>query len=107
MHLLFSIRPFWRLSDLTMEIKKASTAFINDNKLIKGKFQWQESYGAFSYSRWDVEKICNYIANQKKHHQKKTFREEYLEFLEEFDIEFNEKYLFSWLDSKEEPITSQ
>jgi len=105
MHMLVAIRPACRLSDLVMEIKKASTSFINAKRFVRKKFHWQESYGAFSYSRWDVDMISAYIRNQKEHHRKKSFREKYLEVLEQFDIEFNSNHLFTWLDTKEQPLS--
>lgn len=65
---------------------------------MKGKFSWQEGYGAFSYSHSQIENVYNYILNQEQHHHKKTFKEEYVEFLEKFQIEFDEKYLFKWIE---------
>ncbi|MBU2445987.1 MAG: transposase [Bacteroidetes bacterium] len=84
-------------SDLVRDIKNNSTNFINDNKLVKGKFSWQEGYGAFSYGHSQIERVYNYILNQEKHHKKKTFREEYLDFLKKFEIKYDEKYLFKWI----------
>lgn len=71
---------------------------INDHKLVKGKFSWQEGYGAFSYGHSQIETVYNYIFNQEEHHRKKTFREEYLDFLKEFKVEYDGKYLFEWMD---------
>jgi putative transposase len=99
-HILVSVRPACRVSDLVREIKKSSTEFINLNRFVKGKFYWQEGYGVFSYSRWDVDMIIAYIRNQKEHHQKKSFRQEYMEFLKEFEIEYQEEYLFDWIDEE-------
>lgn len=61
---------------------------------MQGKFSWQEGYGAFSYSKWDVEKINNYVRNQKIHHKQKTFSEEYQTLLDDFDVPFDERYIF-------------
>ena len=97
-HILLNIRPSCRLSDLVREIKKSSTEFINTQHLAKGHFSWQEGYGAFSYSRWDVDRIIDYIKNQKQHHERKSFHEEYLDFLKESDIDYNDEYLFGWID---------
>lgn len=86
------------IQDLVKEIKRSSTAFINDNKLCSQKFQWQRRYGVFSYSSKEVDIIIKYIKNQEEHHRKKSFRMEYLESLEKFDIEFNEEYVFEFFD---------
>jgi hypothetical protein len=86
------------ISDLVRDIKNNSSKFINDKKWVKGKFNWQEGYGVFSYSNSQVESVYNYILNQEKHHQKKTFKEEYLEFLEKFNIEYKPEYLFEWVE---------
>jgi hypothetical protein len=80
------------------DIKNNSSNFINEGKFIKGKFSWQEGYGVFSYAHSQIDNVYQYIANQEQHHKKKTFKEEYLEFLQKFEIEHNEKYLFEWID---------
>lgn len=97
-HFLIGLKPECCLSDLIREIKKASNEFINEHRLTPTKFYWQEGFGAFSYSRSQIETVAKYILNQKEHHKKQTFQEEYLEFLEKFEIEYNEKYLFEWLE---------
>ena len=79
------------ISDLVRDMKNNSSNFINDRKLVKGKFQWQEGYGAFSYSHSHIKQVYNYILNQEQHHYKKTFKEEYLEFLHKFEVEYDEK----------------
>ena len=84
------------LSDLVRDIKNNSTNFINRSNFVRGKFLWQDGYGAFSYSRSQINDVYQYILNQEEHHRKKTFREEYHEFLKEFDIDFEDKYLFEW-----------
>ena len=80
--------------------KKASNVWINEKGLTKSKFEWQEGYGAFSYSYNAIDNVIAYINNQKEHHRKKTFQEEYLVFLENYQIEYKDEYLFEWLDSK-------
>src|SRR5262245_37930914 len=95
-HSFIGLKPFMALSDLVRDIKNNSSNFINDRNFVNGKFAWQEGYGAFSYSKSDVRNVYQYILNQEQHHLKKTFREEYINFLEEFEIEYNEKYLFEW-----------
>lgn len=96
-HFLIGMRPSCRLSDLVREIKKASNEFVNQKKFVQGKFHWQEGYGAFSYSHSDLHRVIAYIQNQKEHHRKKTFKEEYKEFLAEFQIEHKNEYLFDWI----------
>ncbi len=86
------------LSDLVREIKTNSSKFINEQKWIKGQFNWQEGYGAFSYSHSQLANVIKYIENQEVHHQTKTFKEEYLVFLEKFNVDFEEKYLFEWIE---------
>lgn len=95
-HILLSLKPDVSLSNLVRDIKANSTNWINLNKKVMGKFQQQEGFGAFSYSRWDLDTIINYIDRQEEHHAKTTFKEEYLGLLEKYDIEYNEKYLFEW-----------
>lgn len=98
LHLLIGMKPVESLSELVKEIKRCSSIFINDKKWTKGKFQWQSGYGAFSYSHSQIPKIANYIANQEEHHKVRTFREEYLELLKKFNIEYDEKYIFEDVD---------
>lgn len=86
------------ISDLIRDIKNNSSKFINEQKFVKGKFSWQEGYGAFSYAHSQIENVYQYILKQEEHHKKETFKEEYLDFLQKFEIEYNEKYLFEWLD---------
>ena len=97
-HILIGMKPSCSLSDLVREIKKSSNEFIKEKKFVKGKFQWQEGYGAFSYSHSNLDNVIKYIMTQKEHHKKKTFREEYLEFLNKFEVEFKEEYLFEWIE---------
>ena len=97
-HIFIGMKPDCCLSDLVREIKKASNEWINENKLTPGRFYWQEGFGAFSYSHSSIDKVVKYILYQKNHHNKKTFKEEYIDFLTEYDIDYNEKYLFDWLD---------
>ena len=96
-HVFVGLKPSMAISDLVRDIKNNSSNFINDRKLVKGKFSWQEGYGAFSYAQSQVKTVYNYILNQEAHHKKKTFKDEYHDFIEEFEIDYNEKYLFEWL----------
>ena len=97
-HIFIGLKPSCCLSDLVREIKKSSNEFIRENKLVRGNFNWQEGYGAFSYSHSHIASVCKYIFNQKEHHKKVLFRDEYIDFLKKFEIEYNEKFLFDWLD---------
>ena len=97
-HAFIGLRPSMLISDIVRDIKNNSTNFINDNKLVHGKFSWQEGYGAFSHSYSQIETVYNYILRQEEHHKKKTFREEYIGFLKKFDVPFEEKYLFEWIE---------
>ncbi len=97
-HFLIGMRPSCCLSDLVREIKKSSNDFIKDKKFTKFKFQWQEGYGAFSYSHSSLDNVIGYIMNQKEHHKKQSFRDEYIEFLTKFEIEFKNEYLFEWIE---------
>jgi REP element-mobilizing transposase RayT len=99
-HVFIGMKPSCCLSDLVREIKKASNEFVNEKKFSKFKFQWQEGYGAFSYSHSNLDNVVKYVLNQKEHHKKKSFKEEYLEFLEKFEIEFKDEYLFEWIDGE-------
>ena len=97
-HAFIGLRPSMPISDLVRDIKNNSSNFINERKLVKGKFSWQEGYGAFSYSHSHIENVYNYILNKEKHHHKTTFREEYIDFLKKFQVDYNEKYLFDWIE---------
>lgn len=97
-HILVGMKPNISISDLVRDIKAGSSKFINDSKWINGKFNWQEGFGAFSYSKSNLDNVVKYILNQEEHHKKKTFKNEYLDFLEKFQIEYNEKYLFEWIE---------
>ncbi len=93
-HVFIGLRPTQSISDLMQDVKGSSSKWINEKKFLKVKFEWQEGYGAFSYSKSHVQKIINYVNNQEKHHAKQTFRDEYIEFLKKFDIEYDERYIF-------------
>jgi putative transposase len=97
-HILIGLHPTIAVSDLTRDIKANSSKFFNDKKWVKGKFQWQDGFGAFTYSRSQIDNVCKYILNQPEHHKKKTFKDEYLSMLKNFEIEYNDQYLFEWYD---------
>jgi putative transposase len=93
-HILIGLRPIESLSNLVKEIKSQSSKWINDNKLVYGRFTWQQGFGAFSYSKNEIKNVIKYIENQDLHHKKRSFVEEYIKFLNDFDIDYNESYLF-------------
>ena len=97
-HLLIGLRPIMCLSDLIRDVKNNTSNFINEQNWIKGKFSWQEGYGAFSYSHSQLKNVYEYILKQEEHHRNKSFREEYFSFLKKYEIEYNEKYLFDWIE---------
>ena len=97
-HILFGANPNDKISDLVGCIKKESSSFINSKDWFYNKFHWQEGYGAFSYSKSQLNNIYDYIAKQEIHHKRRTFREEYIECLRKFEIEYNEKFLFNFFD---------
>ena len=97
-HAFVGLRPAMAIADLARDIKNNSSNFINDHQFVKGKFAWQEGYGAFSYSHSHIGNVYDYVLNQEKHHKKKTFQEEYIDLLRKFEIEHDEKYLFDWYD---------
>ncbi|MCF6185749.1 MAG: transposase, partial [Bacteroidales bacterium] len=93
-------RPAQSISDLMQDIKGSSSRWINEKGFIRGKFSWQEGYGAFSYAKSDLLNVINYIKNQEIHHRKKSFVEEYTELLREFDIDYDDKYIFKPVEIK-------
>lgn len=93
-HILIGMRPTQSVSDLLQDIKGNSSKWINEKKFLKTKFEWQEGFGAFSYGKSQIKDVITYIENQEEHHKKRTFREEYLAFLEKFEVEYDERYIF-------------
>ncbi len=93
-HCLIGLKPVMAVSDLMKIVKSKSSKHINDNNLTKTRFEWQEGYGVFSYGQSQIHKVYKYIENQKEHHMKHTFLEEYEELLKIFKIEYDEKYIF-------------
>ncbi|MEO0046979.1 MAG: hypothetical protein RL705_2170 [Bacteroidota bacterium] len=93
-HIFVGMRPSQSLSDLLQDIKGSSSKWINEKKFLKVKFEWQEGYGAFSYSKSQVNNVINYIKNQEQHHETKSFRYEFLEFLKLFEVAYDERYIF-------------
>jgi len=97
-HIFMDLPPVLSISDMLQLVKANSSKWINTQKFVKGKFQWQEGYSAFSYSRSQRNSVINYIMKQEEHHRRKTFREEYLDMLKKFEVDYNEKYLFEFYE---------
>ena len=93
-HVFIGMRPTQSVSDLMQDVKGSSSKWINDKNLTPNHFEWQEGYGAFSYSKSHIKNVIQYIENQEKHHRVKTFREKYIDFLEKFEIDYDERYIF-------------
>ncbi len=98
-HILLGLNPNISISNTVKEIKRSSSIYIKEQKWFKSKFAWQEGYGAFSYSRSQLNNIYKYIENQEEHHKKQSFKDEYLKILKRFDIDFNYNYLFNFLET--------
>ena len=96
-HILIGLRPSQSISDLMKDVKQSSSKWINENKLVKGHFEWQEGYGAFSHSKSQINKVIDYIDNQESHHKKLTFKEEYIDFLKKYEVDYDEKFIFKEL----------
>ncbi len=97
-HVFIGLKPSMPISDLVRDIKNNSSNFINSKKWVHSKFSWQEGYGAFSYAHSQLNNVYQYILNQEEHHRNKTFREEYLAFLEKYEVPYEERFLFDWIE---------
>jgi putative transposase len=93
-HCFIGLKPAISISDLVRTVKAKSSKYINDNELTAQRFEWQEGYGVFSYSQSQINSVYEYIQNQEEHHKKQTFKEEYLDFLQKFNVEYEEQYIF-------------
>jgi len=100
-HVFFGMRPVQSISDLLQDIKGSSSKWINNKRFINSHFTWQEGYGAFSYSKSDVDKVIEYIKNQEQHHKKISFKQEYINILNEFGLSYDDHYIFKSLDDEE------
>ncbi len=96
LHLLVGLKPDLSISNLVRDIKANSSRFINEKHWVAGRFSWQEGFGAFSYSRSQLGAVIRYIENQQIHHAKKSFREEYVELLKKFSVDYDERYIFKF-----------
>jgi REP-associated tyrosine transposase len=92
-HIAIGYKPNQLIPDLLQDIKANSSKWINEKRFVRGKFNWQAGYGAFSFSHSQIDAVVKYINNQEQHHKKKTFKAEYLEMLRKYDVRFNEKYI--------------
>lgn len=97
-HVFLGLNPKMSISDLVRDLKRSSSLWINEQKWFRGTFAWQDGYGAFSYGRSQIDDVYKYIQRQEEHHKKRNFKEEYLELLRKFDIEFDEQFLFEFFD---------
>ena len=97
-HLLVGLKPSISISDLVRDIKSGSSNFINEKQWIRGHFNWQEGFGAFSYSRSQIDGVIKYMLNQERHHEKRSFKSEYVGFLEKFEVEYYDQYLFDFIE---------
>jgi REP element-mobilizing transposase RayT len=93
-HILIGMRPTQSISDLLQDIKGSSSKWINEKNFLRTKFEWQEGYGAFSYAKSEVNSVIRYIQNQEEYHKSESFRDEYLQLLKDFNVEFDERYIF-------------
>ena len=92
--MVIGMTPAIALSDLIRDVKAGSSGFINEKRCVLGKFSWQEGFGAFSYSRADLDNVIRYVQNQEEHHRARSFREEYIDLLRRFVVEYDDRYLF-------------
>jgi REP element-mobilizing transposase RayT len=97
-HLYIGMKLDCSVSEIVREIKKSSNAFIKDKQFTRFPFRWQAGFGAFSYADSQLDSVIKYIVNQKEHHRKKTFKEEYLDVLNKFHVDYDPKYLFDWIE---------
>ena len=97
-HIFIGFKPTLKISDLVRDIKTASSQFIKEKRFTPFQFNWQEGYGGFTYPHSQLDAVCKYIENQEEHHKKRSFKAEYLDFLKKFDVEYDDQYLFDFLD---------
>lgn len=97
-HIFVGFKPVMEIADFVKEIKVESNEFINKQRWISRQFAWQQGYGVFSYSRSHIDNVARYVLNQEEHHKKRTFQQEYIEFLNRFEVPFDERYLFDFFE---------
>ncbi len=98
-HILIGLNPAVSVSDTVHDIKRGSSIFINENRLVRGRFSWQDGYGGFTYSRSQIENVFKYIENQESHHAKRSFRDEYMFILNKYEIDYDPRFLFEFFDN--------
>ena len=96
-HILFAMKPSVALSDLVRDLKASSSKFINERRFVRGRFYWQEGFGAFSYSRSQIDAVAKYVLNQEQHHSGKSFKDEYVGLLNRFEVKYEDRHLFDWI----------
>ncbi len=97
-HIFVGMHPAISPAKLMEQVKSGSSNWLNEKKYIQGKFSWQNGYGAFSYSRSQIDRVVNYVLNQREHHKKQTFQKEYMILLTKFEISYDERYLFEFYE---------
>ena len=97
-HILIGLKPAMALADLVRDIKADSSDFINRKKWVRGRFAWQEGYGAFSYGHSQLDTVIRYIQNQERHHRRRTFKDEYVMWLKKFEVSYDERFVFRFID---------
>ncbi|MBA4409184.1 MAG: transposase [Odoribacter sp.] len=97
-HIFFELNPDTSLSDVLEKVKSNSSKWINTNRFVMGRFEWQRGFSGFTYSKSQRNNVIQYIMNQENHHQVQTFKEEYLRMLRKFEMEFDERYIFEFYD---------
>ncbi|MBT3303424.1 MAG: IS200/IS605 family transposase [Bacteroidetes bacterium] len=102
-HIFYGMKPIQSISDLMQDVKGCSSKWINEKKFVKGKFQWQAGYGAFSYAHSQLDTVINYIRRQEEHHKKQSFKTEYQELLTKFNIEFDQHYTLNEIEELYRP----
>ncbi|REL24879.1 IS200/IS605 family transposase [Rhodohalobacter sp. SW132] len=98
LHMFIGFHTTDSMAGLIQVVKSESSKWITDRGFTDSKFKWQEGFGAFSYSRSQINRVYHYVMNQKQHHKKKTFREEYVHMLEKFGVEYDERYIFKTVE---------
>ncbi len=99
-HLFVGMTPTICISDFVRDVKAGSSGFINENRWMRGHFNWQDGFGAFSHSHSEIDRVVRYVLNQEQHHTKKPFRQEYAELLKEFGVQSDERYVFAPVDDE-------
>jgi REP element-mobilizing transposase RayT len=97
-HIFVGMHPTISPSKLMEQVKSGSSKWINDKKFILGKFNWQDGFGAFTYSKSQIDKVVKYVLDQPEHHKKQSFKNEYVLLLEKFEIDYDPKYVFEWYE---------